>query len=266
MIVTFLTDYGRDDEFVGICHAVIATIAPDIRVIDVTHGIPRHDIRTGAVVLRNALPYLPAGVHLAVVDPQVGTERRGVAVRAADGRLFVGPDNGVLAPALEAAGGAVEAVDVARSPHRLEPVSATFHGRDLFAPVTARLAAGAVLAEAGDPLAVEELETLELPRPIHREQALIVHAMLIDGYGNVQLDAAHDDLAGTGLRLGRGVVVEAGERVEPARYAATFADVEPGDLLLYEDAHHVLALAVNRGDAAERLGVRAGESLRLRPA
>jgi S-adenosylmethionine hydrolase len=266
MIVTFLTDYGRDDEFVGICHAVIAGIAPEVRVIDVTHGIPRHDVRTGAVILRHALPYLPAGVHLAVVDPQVGTERRGVAVRAADGRLFVGPDNGLLAPALEAAGGAVEAVDIIRSPHRLEPVSATFHGRDLFAPVAARLAAGAVLAEAGDPLAVEELTGLELPRPVQREGALIAHAMLVDGYGNVQLDAGHDDLAGTGLRLGRGVVVEAGERVEAARYAATFADVAPGELLLYEDAHRALALAVNRGDAAERLGVRSGDALRLRPA
>src|SRR3954471_21763461 len=164
--VTFLSDYGLADEFVGVCHAVIARIAPEVRVIDLTHGIPRHDVRTGALVLARALPYAPAGVHLAVVDPEVGAERRGIAIRCADeGRLLVGPDNGVLMPAAAAFGGAIEAVDVARSPHRLEPVAATFHGRDVFAPVAAHLAAGAPLAGAGDPIGVDELTPLILPEP-----------------------------------------------------------------------------------------------------
>src|ERR671939_1055083 len=140
-VITFLSDYGHDDDFVGVCHGVIARIAPDARVIDVTHGIPRHDVRSGALVLRRALPYLPPGVHLAVVDPEVGAERRAVAVRTAEeGRLMVGPDNGLLSLAAQRFGGAVEAVDVGRSQHRLRPVSATFHGRDLFAPVAAHLA------------------------------------------------------------------------------------------------------------------------------
>src|SRR5262249_23086192 len=132
-LITFLSDYGLEDEFAGVCHAVIAGICPEARVIDLTHGIPRHDVRAGALVLRSSLPYLPKGVHLAVVDPDVGAERRAVAIRTADDRLLVGPDNGLLSLAAEVAGGAVEAVDIARSAFRLEPVSATFHGRDIFA-------------------------------------------------------------------------------------------------------------------------------------
>ena len=151
MIVSLLTDYGRDDEFVGVCHGVIRSILPEAQIVDVTHGITRYDVRHGAIVLRNTLPYMPAGVHMAVVDPQVGTERRAVALETADGRILVGPDNGLLSLAWERSGGVRLAVDVTRSPHRLEPVSATFHGRDLFAPVAAHLAAGAELADAGDP-------------------------------------------------------------------------------------------------------------------
>ena len=141
-LITFLSDYGLEDEFAGVCHGVIAGICPDARVIDLTHGIPRHDVRAGALVLRSALPYLPRGIHLAVVDPDVGAERRAVAIRSADDRMLVGPDNGLLSLAAQAAGGVVEAVDIARSPFRLEPVSATFHGRDIFAPVAARLGRG----------------------------------------------------------------------------------------------------------------------------
>ena len=164
--ISFLSDYGLADEFVGVCHAVIATICPDAEVIDITHGIPRHDVRAGALVLRGAVPYLPAGPVLAVVDPEVGAERRAVAVRAGDGRLLVGPDNGLLSLAADVCGGVSEAVDIARSRFRLEPVSATFHGRDVFVPVGAQLAAGADLREAGEPLDPDELVALELPHPI----------------------------------------------------------------------------------------------------
>src|SRR4051794_15392320 len=166
MILTLLTDYGQTDEFVGVCHAVARGILPaGVPIVDITHGIARHDVRHGALVLRNALPYMPVGVHIAVVDPQVGTERRSVALRCGDGNVLVGPDNGLLSLAADAAGGVVEAIDVSRSQHRLEPVSATFHGRDVFAPVGAAIAAGGPVAEAGDPLAPEELAVLELPRP-----------------------------------------------------------------------------------------------------
>src|SRR3954469_21366910 len=132
-VITFLSDYGHEDEFVGVCHGVMARIAPEARVLDVSHGIERHDVRSGALVLRRALPYFPPGVHLAVVDPEVGGERRAVAVRTAEEeRLLVRPDNRRLALAIERFGGAVETIDIARSRHRLEPPSATFHGRDLF--------------------------------------------------------------------------------------------------------------------------------------
>src|SRR5256714_11510634 len=163
MIVTLLTDYGTEDEFVGVCHAVIRSIRPGVPIVDVAHGISRNDVREGAIVLRNALPYLPVGVHVAVVDPQVGTERRGVAVRCADGRLLVGPDNGLLSLAWERAGGAVEAADISRSAFRLEPVSATFHGRDVFAPAPARLSGGADLLGAGEPPDLGELRGLGPP-------------------------------------------------------------------------------------------------------
>lgn len=259
--VSFLSDYGIADPFVGTCHAVIERIAPGTRVVDLTHGVRRHAVLEGASVLRNALPYLPHGVVLAVVDPEVGTERRAVAVRSADDRLWVGPDNGLLAPALERAGGAVEAVEIGRSPFRLEPVAATFHGRDVFAPVAARLAAGASLPEAGEPLAVDELVPLELAGPRVTDGGLVARAVETDRYGNVQLDAGHDDLAGTGLRLGRPLRVAGREAI----FARTFADAPAGEVLLYEDAWRRLALAVNRGDAARVLGIAPGDDITLEP-
>jgi S-adenosyl-L-methionine hydrolase (adenosine-forming) len=264
-VVTLLTDYGPQSEFPGICHGVIRRICPDAAIVDITHGIERHDVRHGALVLRTALPYMPVGVHVAVVDPQVGTERRAVAIRCADGNVLVGPDNGLLSLAAEVAGGAVEAVDVSRSQHRLEPVSATFHGRDVFAPVGAAVAAGAALAEAGDPLAVEELAVLELPRPAVDGDALVAHALLVDVYGNVILDVRHEDLPSTGLVLGRPLEVDAGGRRLRATFTTTFADVPAGELLVYEDASRTLALAVNRGDAAAELGIALDDEIRLRP-
>ncbi|HSD79670.1 MAG TPA: SAM-dependent chlorinase/fluorinase, partial [Solirubrobacteraceae bacterium] len=207
-VITFLSDYGLDDDFVGVCHGVIARLAPEARVLDVTHGVPRHDVRTGALVLRRALPYFPAGVHLAVVDPEVGAQRRAIALRTEDeDRILVGPDNGLLALAIERFGGAVEAVDVARSRHRLEPTSATFHGRDLFAPVTAHLAAGAPLADAGDPIDADELTPLHTPSARRENGGLVAHALAFDRFGNVMLDVEHAELTGSGLKLGHRVTI-----------------------------------------------------------
>jgi S-adenosylmethionine hydrolase len=263
VIVTLLSDYGPRDEFVGVCHGVIHTIDPDARIVDVTHGIGRHDVRHGAISLRNALPYLPVGVHVAIVDPQVGTERRGVAVRCGNGRVLVGPDNGVLSLAWERAGGAAEAIDITRSRHRLEPVSATFHGRDVFAPVAARLAQGAELREAGEPLPVEELATLVLPEPNVSEGSAQAHALLVDGYGNVSLDLDHDDMMAMGLVLGERVEVAGPRLSAEATVVQTFADVAPGEMLVYEDAWGAVAVAVNRGDAAKALGSERDSEVRL---
>ncbi len=262
-VVTFLSDYGLDDDFVGVCHGVIARLAPQARIIDVTHGIERHDVRTGALVLARALPHMPAGVHLAVVDPEVGAERRAVALRCAgERRLLVGPDNGLLSLAATRFGGVVEAVEIGRSALRLEPLSASFHGRDVFAPVAARLAAGTVLADAGEPLDPAELVQLELPRARRTAAGLLAHVLQADRYGNIVLDAGHDDLAGSGLRLGRAVTING----RPALFATTFADVADGELLLYEDGYRALSLAVNRGSALELLGLRADDEILIAPA
>jgi S-adenosyl-L-methionine hydrolase (adenosine-forming) len=265
VIVTLLTDYGRDDEFVGVCHGVIRTICPGCEVIDLTHGIPRHDVRRGAVVLGNALPYTPPGVHVAVVDPEVGTERRAIAVRCEENRLLVGPDNGLLSLAWERFAGAAEAFDVSRSPHRLEPVSATFHGRDVFCAVAAQLARGAELGDAGDRVDPGELVTLELPAPRVESGLVSAHVLLVDRFGNVALNLRHEALAGSGLTLGAAVEVEVGGARHAARFARSFADVAPGEMLVYEDAYRMLAIAVNRGDAASAIGAGPDDEVRLTP-
>lgn len=252
-VVTFLSDYGLADEFVGVCHGVIADIAPEARVIDITHGIARHEIRSGALVLRRALRYMPPGVHLAVVDPGVGSERGAVALRCAgeEGRMLVGPDNGLLSLAAEEFGGVAEAVDLDGSTQALQPVSASFHGRDIFAPVAAHLAAGTPLAEVGAPLDREQLVTLRLPRAQVTETGLLAHVLHADHFGNVMLDAGHEDLVAGDLQAGGAVTVNG----VLARHVSTFADVPPGELLVYEDAYGALSLAINRASAFEALGL-----------
>ncbi len=270
-VVTFISDYGHLDEFVGVCHGVIARRCPNALVIDVTHSIPNHDVRAGAIMLRAALPYLPAGVHLAVVDPGVSAvgahARRAVAIRTADhDQLLVGPDNGLLMPAAERLAGVVEAVDIGRSRERLEPVSRTFHGRDIFAPVAAALAAGEPLSAVGEPIEVDSLRRLGLPSPELGDGALTAHVLRHDTFGNLILDASEEHLTALGADLGDDLTVRHTGGVHTARYAATFADVAPGELLIYEDAQQMVAIAVNRGSAAERLGVRPDDDLLVRRA
>jgi S-adenosyl-L-methionine hydrolase (adenosine-forming) len=269
--ITFLSDYGYRDEFAGVCHGVIARRCPTARVIDLTHAIPRHDVGTGAEVLRGTLPYMPACVHLAVVDPGVGAlgaqARRAVALRTAEeDRLLVGPDNGLLMPAAELFGGAIEAVDIGGSPERLEPVSRTFHGRDIFAPVAGALAAGARLGAVGDPLAIDELRRLELAAAQLGDGVLRAHVLRSDNFGNLILDADAQQLAALGVGRGETVTVGHDGRIHTMRYGATFADVPAGELLVYEDAQRMLALAVNRGSAAELLGAERGDEIVVRPA
>ncbi len=268
--VTFLSDYGLADEFVGVCHGVIARRCPEVRLIDITHTIPRHDVREGALVLRDALPHMPAGVHLAVVDPSVGLgrrARRAVALRTAmEDRRLVGPDNGLLMLAAARLGGALEAVDIGGSRERLEPVSATFHGRDVFAPVAAALAAGAALTDVGEAFEVAELRELALPSAHLLDGALATHVLRADHFGNLILNASPEQIAAAGIEQGATLSVEAGGRQYAGRYASTFADVPPGELLLYQDALQMAALAVNRGSAMSHLGVGRLEELLVRPA
>ena len=250
-VITFLSDYGQLDEFVGVCHGVMARRCPSARVIDLTHSIPRHDVRAGAIVLRSALPFLPAGVHLAVVDPGVSAvgrhARRAVAMRTVEqDHLLVGPDNGLLMPAAERLAGVAEAVDIGESRERLRPVSRTFHGRDIFAPVAAALAAGEPLSSVGEPLPVQQLRRFGLPTAHLSDGTLTVHVLRGDTFGNLILDATEEQLLALGAMPGDTLTVSHAGAVRTARYAATFAEVTPGELLIYEDATRMVALAVNR--------------------
>jgi S-adenosylmethionine hydrolase len=265
--VTFLSDYGVRDEFVGVVHAVLARTAPDARVIDLAHGVRRHDVLHGALLLARTLPYAPPGVHLAVVDPGVGGPRRAIALRTVhEDRLLVGPDNGLLIPAAERFGGVAEAVDVSASGWRLSPVSATFHGRDVLAPVAGRLAAGAALAEAGPALDPAALVRLDAPAARIEEGALVARVLAVDGFGNVELLASPADLDGGELPAGTQLIVRgAGDRHVLATVARTFSDAEEGEPLVLEDAGGALAIAVRGGDAAATLGVTPGDDVALAP-
>ena len=264
-VITFLSDYGLCDEFVGVCHAVIARRCPRARIIDLVHGLPRHDVRAGARALRAALPYAPPGVHLAVVDPGVGGERRAVALRVAqEDRVLVGPDNGLLTVAAEVLGGVVDAVGIGDSPECLRPGSATFHGRDVFAPVAAALADGVALAALGEPIAPDGLKRLVLPRARRDRDTLIAHVLTTDVYGNVALDATAEMATEVGLVPGGELVVEVAGRSTTGQLGRAFTDVAPGALLAYRDSHGALALAINGGSAAEQLGVHPDDELTLR--
>jgi hypothetical protein len=265
-LITFLSDYGYRDEFVGVCHGVIARRCPTARIIDLSHGVPRHDVRAGALMLRAALPYTPPGIHLAVVDPGVGTARRAVALAVDEQpRILVGPDNGLLMAAAATFGGVRDGVEISNSRERLEPTSATFHGRDIFAPVAAALAAGVPLHEVGEPIAPDGLTALQLPEARIEDNTLLTHVLTIDGYGNVGLDATAELAATVGIDGACELIVEASGTQTPAQLGSTFADVPAGALLAYRDARGALALAVNRGSAAEQLALGLDDELRLRP-
>jgi S-adenosyl-L-methionine hydrolase (adenosine-forming) len=245
---------------------VLATWCPQAHVIDITHGIRRHDIRAGAVALRGAVPYMPPGVHLAIVDPDVGRPaRRAVAVRtAARNHLLVGPDNGLLALAATRLGGAVEAIDIGDSPYRLDPVCATFHGRDIFSPVAAALASGAKLSETGQPFDAAQLKKIDVQRPRIDGAELVAQVLTIDQFGNVELNVDHEQIVEFGLKLGLAVEVIVNGAQFPANVCAAFADARRDSLLVYEDAQQQLAVAVNRGSAADRLGIGRDAEVRVR--
>jgi S-adenosylmethionine hydrolase len=284
--ITFTSDYGLEDHFVGVCHGVMARLAPRARVIDVCHAVPAQDVRHGAVVLAQAVPYLPAAVHLAVVDPGVGTGRGMVAVEAG-GHVLVGPDNGLLVWAAEALGGVDRVHALERPAYRLEPVSRTFHGRDVFAPAAAHVAAGVDPAELGPEVDPDGLVRLDPDRSwaggsqadggdrVGRQRADAdrargdrVHGRveLVDRFGNLALDLRRGDLERLGVAVGDPVEVRVGGRNHRMAFGETFASVLAGDLVLYEDSFGSLAIAVNRGRADERLAASPGDPVEVTPA
>jgi S-adenosylmethionine hydrolase len=261
--ITFLTDFGLRDDFVGTCHGVIKTIAPDVEVLDITHGIPPRRVLQGALVLANTIGYMPVGVHLAVVDPGVGGNRRPLALEDAAGRLYVGPDNGLLVPAAEGQGGIVRVHELANPEYALPSVSRTFHGRDLFAPAAAHLALGVELERLGPPIDPDALVRLDLPAPEIGTNRMRATVLYVDRFGNVQLNLRREHLEQAGIEPGRQVELElAGERYY-AVAARTFADARPGDVILYEDSYRSVSIAINGGDAGAMLHASPGQELRI---
>ncbi|HWG57141.1 MAG TPA: SAM-dependent chlorinase/fluorinase [Gaiellaceae bacterium] len=262
MVIAFLSDFGLRDDFVGTCHGVIKRIAPEVEIIDVTHGIPPQQILQGALVLASTLPYMPVGVHLAVVDPGVGGIRRALALRDADGRTFVGPDNGLLVPAAERAG-IVAAHELTNPAYALETISRTFHGRDIFAPAAAHLALGVPIEELGPSIAVDALVRLDWPQPEIGQSRIRATILYVDSFGNIALNITRDHAQEVGIVPGTTIELDlAGERVY-AVSARTFADARRGDIILYEDSYGNMSVAINGGDAAQLLHAAPGQSLRI---
>jgi S-adenosylmethionine hydrolase len=262
VFITFLSDFGLKDDFVGTCHGVIKRIAPDAQIIDITHGIPATSILEGALVLANTIGFMPVGVHLAIVDPGVGGSRRALALRDGEGRLYVGPDNGLLLPAATRRG--IEAVhELANPEYALDSISRTFHGRDLFAPAAAHLASGVPLEELGPPVDPDILVHLDLPKPVIADGAIQATFLYVDSFGNIALNLDRDDVEALGIVSGTRVELElAGERYY-AVMARTFTDARAGDVILYEDSYKNLSLAISRGSAARMLHATPGQGIRI---
>jgi S-adenosyl-L-methionine hydrolase (adenosine-forming) len=284
--VVFLSDFGHEDEFTGVCRVVIDRISPGIKVIDLSHGIPPGDIRRGALALAAAVGYAAPSVFLAVVDPGVGTARRAIALSAGS-HFLVGPDNGLLWLAAERAGGVTAAFDVSDSPAHLEPLMRTFHGRDIFSPVAARLASGDSPASLGEEFEPEAIVRLELPLAEVSDDEVLATVIARDRYGNLTLNVGPEQIESSFLAPGVNVSVEfdregrrqarghaADQAVEPTAgpvsetvaFASAFGEVDEGTPLLYADSSGSLALAVNCGDAAAVFGLGPDDRVRLGPA
>ena len=264
-IVTFLSDYGLEDEFVGVCHGVMLRIAPTINVVHVHHNILRQDIRHGAIVLQQSVRYLPDSVHLAVVDPSVGSGRRAIVVESGWGEIFVGPDNGLVIPAAKDAGGVKRAFEITDKRFMLTPVSRTFQGRDVFAPAAAHVANGVDPSAMGPEIPPADLVQLEIPDAWVHDDHLHAEILQVDRFGNLQLNFGSSLLEELQL-LGNGnleVRLE-GHRLN-VPMGATFADVPAGQFILVEDSYRHLSLAINKGDAAAHLRARAGSTAIVGP-
>jgi S-adenosylmethionine hydrolase len=268
--VSFLTDYGTDDEFVGVVKSVIRDLAPHATVIDLTHGITPFDVRAGSLALARSISYVASGIVLAVVDPGVATSRKAVAIEVADGEgVLVGPDNGLLAPAVAMAGGAGRVVELTNREYHLQAPGATFAGRDIFAPAAAHLCNGVDLADLGDPVDADLLMPGVVPLPQADESKVIAQVLWVDHFGNAQLNVGPDDLD---ERYDDGVEIRfhaptdpTGGTVRHAVRAGAFAELVGGAVGLVVDSSGLLSIAMDQRSAADELSIDAGDQVTLRP-
>lgn len=261
--ITFTTDYGLEDEFVGVCHGVLKRFAPEAHILDITHGIPPQDVVAGATVLAQAVGFMPPAVHLAVVDPGVGTKRRGVVLDTKEGFPLVGPDNGLLSLAAKELGGIVAAHEISNKDLFLSTPSKTFHGRDVFSPVAARLASGTPVSDVGPPVPFESLVQLEVRRSRVDDDHVHGQVVQADHFGNIQLNIHRQDLEGAGILLGDGMELRAGGKSYTVPYCEAFAEVPQGRLAILEDAYRHITIVVNQGSAAKHLEARRGDPVIL---
>lgn len=261
--VSFLSDFGYRDEFVGVVHGVLARLAPESRVIDVGHGTPRGNVKAGALALTRAIQYLPEGVCLAVVDPGVGTDRRAIAVETPWG-FFVGPDNGLLSPAVAMVGGGSDIVSIENPEGMIPSPGETFHGRDVFAPAAGLLASGeASLSDLGPPLSGDKVTPLLLPLSETRGSTVSGEAWWVDAFGNVQTNISPDDLEQVGLAPGDTVTVKVGSTIHSVPWVRAYGDVGDGEALLHVDSAGLVALAVRGGRADDDLHLAEGAAVTL---
>lgn len=278
--ISFLTDFGPDGP-APICRGVMLTIAPDAQIVDIGHHVRKYAIRDGALLLWSAVPYLPVGVHVGVVDPGVGTDRRPIAILTARGDVLVGPDNGLLRPATERLGGIREARVLENRDLWLPVTTSTFHGRDIFSPVAAHLAMGTPFETVGPPIDPAELVPMTMPTATVRNGGLDTAIAFIDDFGNARLAGWPDDLAAAigALEPGRALVVELGHgtsngatsnggppTVVRTTWQRTFGTVAIGEPLLYQDSSGTISFSDNQGNIAARLGLVVDQPARIRPA
>ena len=262
-VISFLSDYGRTDEFVGVVHGVIARIAPEVKVIDVGHDFPRGDIQSGALALLRAIQYLPQGVALAVVDPGVGTERRSIAARTEWG-VLIGPDNGLLAPATAMVGGADIIVSIDNPEFRLPAEGDTFFGRDLFAPAAAAVASGqAQVDELGSLIDPQSAVPLMLPLVEHGASVVHGEVLWVDHFGNAQTNIAPADLEMIGARRGGDIALRLSTTDFPLTWVEAYGDVKPGEALVHVDSYGQIAVAVREGRADELFSIFTGRAVSL---
>ena len=264
--VSFLSDYGHADEFVGVCKSVMLSLVPDLKIIDVTHDLPPQDVRAGALTLVRAAQYLPdGGIVLAVVDPGVGTDRRLVAVEVEHG-ILLGPDNGLLAPAVAILGGAQRVVALTSAEHQLPAPGPTFAGRDILAPAAAHLAAGVDLSELGEEVDPAGLVPGLVSLPQHDEGGAIRgEVWWVDRFGNCELNVDPDELRAHGAEPGAVLEVRFGDQARSVRWVHTYADAKPSELVMLVDSYGLATLALDRASAAAECKLRPGSAVTLVP-